>query len=86
MKQSYRNNAAANRVRRYIRIHDFYHIKTYMFKQNHSSSGRPMNAPTVWFVQTIKMLRSGIKVFDLKNYLHDLGAETLGYKVTSLII
>ena len=48
--------------------------------------GRPMNAPTVWFVQTIKMLRSGIKVFDLKNYLHDLGAETLGYKVTSLII
>lgn len=45
-----------------------------------------MNAPTVWFVQTIKMLRSGIKVFDLKNYLHDLGAETLGYKVTSLII
>ena len=30
-----------------------------------------MNAPTVWFVQTIKMLRSGIKVFDLKNYLHE---------------
>ena len=53
----------ANTVRRYIRIHDFYHIKTYMFKQNHSSSGRPMNAPTVWFVQTIKMLRSGIFSF-----------------------
>lgn len=53
----------ANKVRRYIRIHDFHHIKTYMFKQNHSSSGRPMNAPTVWFVQTIKMLRSGIFSF-----------------------
>jgi len=47
------SNRLANTVRRYIRIHDFYHIKTYMFKQNHSSSGRPMNAPTVWFVQTI---------------------------------
>ena len=76
------SNRLANTVRRYIRIHDFYHIKTYMFKQNHSSSGRPMNAPTVWFVQTIKMLRSGIKVFDLKNYLHEWGAEALGYKVT----
>ena len=38
-----------------------------------------MNVPTVWFVQTIKMLRSGIKVFDLKNYLHELAAVTLGY-------
>ena len=38
-----------------------------------------MNAPTVWFVQTIKMLRSGIKIFDLKNYLHELTAEALGY-------
>ena len=27
------------------------------------------------------MLRSGIKVFDLKNYLHEWGAEALGYKV-----
>ena len=39
-----------------------------------------MNAPTVWFVQTIKMLRSGIKVFDLKNYLYELAAEALGWK------
>lgn len=45
-----------------------------------------MNAPTVWFVQTIKMLRSCIKIFDLKNYLYEWGAEALGYKVTSLII
>lgn len=45
-----------------------------------------MNAPTVWFVQTIKMLRSGIKVFGLKKCLHELTAEALGYKVTSLII
>ena len=52
-----------------------------MLKQNHSSSGRPMNAPTVWFVQTIKMLRSGIKVFDLKNYLHELTAEALATKL-----
>ena len=28
---------------------------------------------------TITMLRSGIKVFDLKNYLHEWGAEALGY-------
>ena len=53
--------------------------------------------PTVWFVQTIKMLRSGIKVFGWKNYLniesharaflvfyctnylHEWGAEALGY-------
>lgn len=61
----------ANTVLRYIRIHDFYHIKTYMFKQNHSSSGRPMNAPTVWFVQTIKMLRSGISSF----LLHKLSSR-----------
>ena len=75
MKQGYRNNAAANRVRRYIRIHDFYHIKTYMFKQNHSSSGRPMNAPTVWFVQTIKMLRSGIVSFLLYKLSSRIGCR-----------
>ncbi len=40
-----------------------------------------MNAPTVWFVQTIKMLRSGIKIFDLKNYLHEWGAEALATKL-----
>lgn len=33
----------------------------------------------------VAILRSGIKVFDLKNYLNDLGAETLGYKVTLII-
>ena len=46
-----------------------------MFKQNHSSSGRPMNAPTVWFVQTIKILRSGIKVFDLKKLSSRFGCR-----------
>lgn len=70
----------ANTVRRYIRIHDFYHIKTYMFKQNHSSSGRPMNAPTVWFVQTIKMLRSGIISF----LLYKLSSRT-GCRGTRLL-
>jgi hypothetical protein len=34
----------------------------------------------------VAILRSGIKIFDLKNYLHELTAEALGYKVTSLII
>ena len=33
-------------------------------------------------VQMVAILRSGIKVFDLKNYLHEWGAEALGYKVT----
>ena len=52
-------------------IHSFYQSQSYVNKHKVLLSGRPMNAPTVWFVQTIKMLRSGIKVFDLKNYLHE---------------
>ena len=46
MSQNNCHTVAANTVRRYIGIHDFHHIKTYVFKQSHSSSGRPMNAPT----------------------------------------
>ena len=41
-------------------------------------SGRPMNAPTVWFVQTIKMLRSGIFSFLLYKLSSRIGrSDTL---------
>lgn len=30
----------------------------------------------------VAILRSCIKIFDLKNYLYEWGAEALGYKVT----
>ena len=44
---------AANRVRRYIGIHNFHHIKTYMFKQTHSSR-RASNERPYGFATFIK--------------------------------
>ena len=62
----------ANTVRRYIGIHNIHNIKTYAYKQHHSSSGRIISAPTPTdYIQSKNCINavSGINAISLSNYL-----------------
>ena len=85
MKHSYQNGVVTNTVHRYKITHGFYYAKTYEHKHK-ISSRRADNIRPYRIVQMMAILRSGILVFYCTNYLHELTAEALGYKVTSLII